>query len=313
MPLLVVADGFGTSIPCPAPVGAGAAPPPGRPDPKAVFDCIERYRPTIFFGLPTLYIALLADDSAGARNLSSIRLFISAAEPLSFETFGRWKELYGGEIVEGLGSTELLHIYLSNQPGEARVGTAGRRVPGYEIKLLDPDGNEVPKGEVGNMLVRGHSQSPGYWKQPEKTAATMRGTWIFTGDRFREDEDGFYRFAGRADELIKVSGQWIHPLEIERCLAEHPAVHECAVLGLERSDRRMTTKAFVKLRAGHARSEDVARALQNFVKERLLPYKYPRLVEFVDELPKTGTGKIDRQALRRQPSDQEGGPGPGRP
>ena len=217
--------------------------------------------------------------------------------------FTAWRDRFGHEIVEGLGSTEVLHIYLSNTPGDMRSGSAGTRVPGYEIVLADPDGAVVAPGGEGVMMVRGHSTAPCYWNRPDKTAETMRDGWIWTGDRFHVDEDGFYFFKGRADDLIKVSGQWVHPLEIELCLAEHASVHECAVMGIQLPDRRMTTKAYVVLNDGVVQDAAVTRELQAFVKTRLVPYKYPRLVEYFAALPKTGTGKIDRQALLKDDAD----------
>jgi acyl-coenzyme A synthetase/AMP-(fatty) acid ligase len=197
-----------------------------------------------------------------------------------------------------LGSTEVLHIYLSNQPGAVRLGTSGRRVPGYEVRLLDMEDQPVPKGETGNLWVRGDSTAPCYWNRADKTAETMRGEWIFTGDRFREDEEGNFHFDGRADDLIKVSGQWVYPMEIERCLAEHAAVHECAVRGVKDQRGLMTLHAHVCLRDGHAADDEMKKRLQDHAKSELVPYKYPRRVSFHANLPKTGTGKIDRQALK---------------
>jgi benzoate-CoA ligase family protein len=298
-PKIFFAYGFGNSLTFPFSAGASAVFLPGRPDPEAVFGVIERYRPTIFFGLPTLYNAMLAHAGSKQRDLSSVRLCVSAAETLSSEIFGEWKRRYGLSIVEGLGSTEVLHIYLSNRVDLQKAGASGARVPGYEIKLTDPDGNTVPRGESGIMWVRGDSSAPMYWNRPDKTSETMRDGWIWTGDRFREDEDHFYYFEGRADDLIKVSGQWVHPLEVERCLVEHPAVKECAVLGVEDANRLMTLQAWVALKPGLAASPEITRELQIFAKQRLLPYKYPRVIEYLESLPKTGTGKIDRQALKR--------------
>ena len=301
VPKIFFAYGFGNSITFPFSVGASAVLHSGRPEPESVFDAVARFRPTLFFGLPTLYRALIGHPRATDDDFSSVRLCISAAEPLSLELFESWRRRFGHEIVEGLGSTELLHVFLSNSPDAKKVGSAGRRVHGYETRLTSPDGQPVGRGEEGVLEVRGHSSAPCYWRRPEKTRETMRGGgWIWTGDRMVEDADGFFTFIGRADDLIKVSGQWVHPLEIERCLAEHPAVRECAVLGLEMSDRRMTTKAFVVLKDGVAAESATVSALQRYVKERLLPHKYPRIVELVQALPKTGTGKIDRQALRAQ-------------
>jgi acetyl-CoA synthetase len=299
VPKIFFAYGFGNSITFPFSVGASTVLLAGRPEPNAVLDTIERFNPTLFFGLPTLYNALLHHSRIESANLSSVRLCLSAAEVLSQDIFTDWKRRFGHEILEGLGSTEVLHIYLSNTLDQKKVGTAGKRVPGYEIRLTTPEGEPVARGEEGVMWVRGHSNAPCYWNRPDKTEQTMRdGGWIWTGDRLVEDSDGFFTFVGRVDDLIKVSGQWIYPLEIELCLSEHPAVRECAVLGMELPDRRMTTKAFVILRDGHAESESLTRELQDHVKSRLLPYKYPRLIEYWSDLPKTGTGKIDRQRLR---------------
>nr|WP_284260540.1 benzoate-CoA ligase family protein [Bradyrhizobium iriomotense] len=304
VPKIFFAYGFGNSITFPFSVGASTVLLAGRPEPGAVLDAVERFKPTLFFGLPTLYNALLHHPRIESADLSSVRLCLSAAEVLSQDIFSDWKRRFGLEIVEGLGSTEVLHIYLSNTHKQKRTGTAGKRVPGYEIRLTTPEGEPVAQGQEGVMWIRGHSNAPCYWNRPDKTAQTMRdGGWIWTGDRLLEDADGFFTFVGRVDDLIKVSGQWIYPLEIELCLSEHSAVRECAVLGLELPDRRMTTKAFVILGEGHVASETLTRELQDYVKSKLLPYKYPRLIEYRSELPKTGTGKIDRQQLRSAPLD----------
>jgi benzoate-CoA ligase family protein len=297
-PKIFFAYGFGNSLTFPFSVGATAVLHPGRPDPEAVFAAIERHRPTILFGLPTLYNALVAHPGSEHRDLSSLRLCVSAAEVLSAELFHEWRRRYGLAIVEGLGSTEVLHIYLSNRHDRQQLGASGARVPGYEIRLVDPEGREVARGESGVMCVRGDSQAPYYWRRPDKTAETMRDGWIWTGDRFREDEHGFYVFEGRADDLVKVSGQWVYPLEIERCLAEHPSVRECAVLAVEDANRLTTLAAWVALREGARGDAAMARELQEYVKKTLLPFKYPRRIHFLDALPKTGTGKIDRQRLR---------------
>ena len=298
VPKLFFAYGFGNGITFPFAAGATSLLMPGRPEPDRILATIEDYRPTIFFGLPTLYTALCRADDVDHRDLGSIRLSVSAAETLSEDIFNAWKGLTGLDVMEGLGSTEVLHIYLSNLPDKKRIGSAGKRVPGYEILLKDKDGREVAPGEEGVMWVRGHSTAPCYWNRPDKTAETMRGDWLYTGDRFIE-KDGFYFFQGRADDLIKVSGQWVWPLEVERCLAEHPHIHECAVLAHQMDDRRMTLKAFVRLRDGFTPDAATTKLLQDHVKQRLLPYKYPRIVTYLPELPKTGTGKLDRQALAR--------------
>ncbi|MBL8343465.1 MAG: benzoate-CoA ligase family protein [Rubrivivax sp.] len=298
-PKIFFAYGFGNALTFPFAVGATTVLHPGRPDPEAVFTLIERHRPTVLFGLPTLYNALLVHPGGERRDLASLRLCVSAAETLSQEMFNEWQRRYRLPIVEGLGSTEVLHIYLSNRADRHKPGASGARVPGYEVRLCDPEGVEVPRGEPGILWVRGDSNAPFYWRRPDKTAQTMRaGGWVCTGDRFREDAEGFYGFEGRADDLVKVSGQWVHPLEVERALAEHPAVRECAVLAVEDANRLMTLQAWVALRPGHAAGAQTTRALQQFVKRALVPFKYPRLVHYRDELPKTGTGKIDRQRLR---------------
>ncbi len=297
-PKIFFAYGFGNSLTFPFAAGATVVLMEGRPEPAAVFAAIERHRPTVLFGLPTLYVALVADPGSDRRDLSSLRLCVSAAETLSTELFDEWRQRYGLAIVEGLGSTEMLHIYLSNTPAAQKRGAAGQRVPGYELRLTDPEGRAAAPGESGVLWVRGHSQAPCYWNRPDKTAETMRDDWIYTGDRFRRDADGFYFFEGRADDLVKVSGQWVHPLEIERCLAESALVRECAVLAIDDANRLTTLAAIVALHEPARAGDTTTKALQRFVKERLLPYKYPRIVTYVDALPKTGTGKIDRQALK---------------
>jgi acyl-coenzyme A synthetase/AMP-(fatty) acid ligase len=254
----------------------------------------------VFFGLPTLYTSLTKPSNAAATDFSSLRMALSAAEILSAEVFNGWKALTGLEIIEGLGSTEALHIYLSNRAEKKKLGAAGMRVPGYEILLRDKDGRDVADNEEGIMWVRGDSNTPLYWNRPDKTAETIReGGWIYTGDRFVRDADGFHFFRGRADDLVKISGQWVYPLEVELCLADHPDVRECAVFAAELPDRRMTLKAVVVMNDRATDEGATTRKLQDYVKAKLLPYKYPREVLFIDELPKTGTGKIDRQALLR--------------
>ena len=299
VPKIFFAYGFGNSLTFPFSVGATSVLLPGRPNPSLIFDAIEKFRPTLFFGLPTLYTALAASPEAKTRDLRSIRRSISAAETLSQEIYEAWKSLTGHGPTEGLGSTELLHIYLSNSHDDQRIGAAGQAVPGYEIQLVTPDGQPVGEGEDGVMIVRGDSSAPCYWQQPDKTVETMRGEWIYTGDRFVRRE-GFYYFQGRADDLIKVSGQWVWPLEVERCLNEHPTVLECAVLAHKLQDERVVLRAVVVLRGENKPNETTTKMLQAFVRDELMPFKAPRLVEYRDTLPKTGTGKIDRQALLKE-------------
>ena len=300
VPKIFFAYGFGNAITFPFSVGATTVLMPGQPRAEAVLDTIGTYRPTVFFGLPTLFTSITRHPAAQSADLSSIRQSMSAAEILSEEVYKAWVALTGHGPTEGLGSTELLHVYLSNRLDDHRLGAAGARVPGYEVKLLTPEGEPARPGEEGVMYVRGHSSAPIYWNRPDKTRDTMREDWIYTGDRFIE-RDGYFYFQGRADELIKVSGQWVWPLEVERCLAEHPDIHEVCVLAHELADKRMTLRAVVHLRDGLEPGEWSDASIKAFVKERLQPFKYPRLIEYCAALPKTGTGKIDRRALAQAP------------
>jgi benzoate-CoA ligase family protein len=296
VPKMYFAYGFGNSIIFPFSVGATSLLVPGQPRPDVVLDAVEAYRPSVIFGLPTLYTALAKSEGIANRDLSSLRQSMSAAEILSEEVYNLWKSKVGHGPTEGLGSTEMLHIYLSNRLDDHRLGSAGARVPGYEIRLETPDGKPAGPNEEGVMFVRGHSSAPCYWNRPDKTQESMRDDWIYTGDRFVE-RDGHYYFQGRADDLIKVSGQWVWPLEVERCLNEHPDVHECAVLALQLADKRMALRAVVSLVNGVEPCDAQTTKLRDYVKDALTPFKSPRLFEYCDELPKTGTGKIDRQAL----------------
>lgn len=305
VPKIFFAYGFGNSCTFPFHVGASAVLLPGRPEPASIYATIARFKPSVLFALPTLYTSLIAAPEAATADLSSVHTCISAAEILASETANAWQEWFGHRIIEGLGSTEMLHIYLSNTRAENRQGSAGKVVPGYEVRLVPADGTtdvardaQTDRDDEGVLMVRGTSSAPFYWRRPDKTAETMRGEWLWTGDRFRRDVDGFHYFLGRADDLVKVSGQWVYPMEVELCLADHPSVHECAVLAVELADRRMTLKAWVRLVDGVAAAETTTRALQDYVKGKLVPYKYPREIVYLADLPKTGTGKLDRQALR---------------
>ncbi|MDQ6918065.1 MAG: benzoate-CoA ligase family protein [Candidatus Dormibacteraeota bacterium] len=289
------AYGLGNSLSFPCWAGATSVLLSGRPTPAAVLDTIERHRPTLFFSAPTLYNALLNHDGAGDRDLSSIRQCVAAAEPLPAEVWRRWKEAFGLTIIDGIGSTELLHIYCSNRRDDVRPGSSGKPVPGYELKILDDDGDPVPDGQAGDMYVKGDSALSSYWRQHEKTKRSVLGEWFFSGDRYRRDEDGFYWYEGRSDDMIKVSGLWVSPIEVEGVLLEHPAVGESAVVGVE-VDGFMKIKAFV-IAKGEA-SPALAAELQEHCKSRLQRYQFPHLIEFVPELPKTLTGKIQRYKLR---------------
>jgi benzoate-CoA ligase family protein len=293
--------GFGNSITFPFSVGATSLLLPGKSRPAPIFEAITRYRPTVFFGLPTLYTALTNAAEGARADFSSIRLAVSAAEVLPTDVSKAWYQMTGLDIVECLGATEMLNVYLSNLPDRKKPGAAGMQVPGYEFRLEDRRGRAIAGEGEGVLWIRGHSSMPLYWNNPEQTAKTIgAGGWIRTGDRFARDPDGFYFFRGRNDDLVKVSGQWVHPIEVQLCLADHPAVRECAVLAFELPNRRMTLKAFVVMNDSTFDPADATRMLQDYVKHKLLPYKYPRIVQFVRELPRTGTGKIDRQALLRE-------------
>jgi benzoate-CoA ligase len=289
------AYGLGNSLSFPCWAGATTVLLSGRPTPAAVLEMIERHRPTLFFSAPTLYNAILNHEGARGRDLSSLRQCVAAAEALPAEVWRRWKEAFGLTIIDGIGSTELLHIYCSNRPDEVRPGSSGKPVPGYELKILDLDGAPVPDGEAGDMYVKGDSALAFYWRQHEKTKRSVLGEWFFSGDRYRRDADGFYWYEGRSDDMIKVSGLWVSPIEVEGVLLEHPAVGESAVVGVE-VDGFMKIKAFIIAKVDG--TPELAAELQEHCKSRLQRYQFPHLVEFVPELPKTLTGKIQRYKLR---------------
>ncbi len=299
---LFFAYGLGNGMTFPLWCGATAVLSDQRPTPDMTFAMIERFRPTLYFGVPTLYAAqLLALEQAaahGPRAFPSLRACVSAGEALPAEVFRRWKERTGLTILDGIGSTELLHIFISNRLDDYQPGTSGRVVPGYEAQIVDESGQPVAAGEMGRLLIRGQSGAAYYWNNPEKTAQTMLGDWINTGDTYTQDEEGYFAYCGRADDMLKVSGQWVSPAEVEGILFQHPAVLEAAVVGWEDDNRLLKPKAFVVLKADQTASADLAQELRLFVKARTLPHKYPRWVEFVSELPKTATGKIQRYKLR---------------
>jgi benzoate-CoA ligase len=252
--------------------------------------------------VPTLYAQLLqVDHAASTYDLSSLRLCLSAGESLPPELFRRWKARFGLEICDVIGSTEALHAFIGNLPGSIRVGSTGRVVPGFEAKVVDDEGREVGRpDEVGTLLVKGDSTSPFYWNKHRKSQQTMLGEWLNTGDKFHRDADGYYWFAGRADDMLKVGGIWVSPIEVENALAEHPAVLEAAVVGAMDRDELIKPKAYVLLRPGCRAAPQLQTELQDFVKNKIAPYKYPRWIEFVEELPKTATGKIQRFKLREK-------------
>jgi benzoate-CoA ligase family protein len=272
---------------------------PERTTPERIFELAERYRPSILVQVPTMMAAMTAHPEAGRQDLSCLRLCTSAGEALPRELYERWRATFGVEVLDGIGSSEAYHIYISNRPGRVRPGSVGQLVPGYRARVLDEEGGEVPDGEVGTLWIEGDTSALLYWNEHEKTKRTFRGDLVNTGDLFVRDRDGFFWYRGRVDELIKVGGIWVAPAEIEHCLITHPDVVECAVVAYE--DAGLTlTRAHIVLRAGVAGSEELAAALQEHVRTHLSPHKYPRNVRFVAELPKTPSGKIDRRALKAE-------------
>ncbi|MDA0181176.1 benzoate-CoA ligase family protein [Solirubrobacter phytolaccae] len=290
------AYGLGNNLTFPYWVGATTVLRPGRPDPRGLLETAAEQRPTLFFSVPTLYGAMVNLEDSFSFDLSSVRMCVSAAEPLAPEVLRRWQNCFGLDIVDGIGSTELLHIYCSNRQGDVRPGTSGKPVPGYELVLRDELGGPVADGDVGNLWVRGDSALAYYWHQHEKTKAAIHGDLFFTGDRYRVNEDGDYVYEGRADDMIKIGGLWASPIEIENALVEHPRVLEAAAVGID-ADYTTRVKAFVIAR-GEPGDDGLVADLQAWCKQRLRRYEYPHFIEFVDDLPKTPTGKIQRYKLR---------------
>jgi 4-hydroxybenzoate-CoA ligase len=295
------AYGLGNSLTFPMSVGASSVLLPDRPTPDAVLDTMAQHQPTMFAGVPTLYAAMLANPRIGPMAGSSrLRRCISAGEALPEDIGRRWSRMVGVDILDGIGSTEMLHIFLSNRADDVRNGTSGKPVPGYDATILDEHGGRVRNGEEGELVVRGPSSAEGYWNQRDKTRRTFRGEWTYTGDTYIRDEDGYFRFRGRTDEMLKVSGVWVSPFEVEEALISHPAVLESAVVGAQDGDGLTKPKAFVVLQeaAKQQDAETVKELLKAHVKERVGVWKYPRWIEFVEGLPKTATGKIQRFRLR---------------
>src|ERR1700694_3478864 len=291
------AYGFGNNLTFPYWVGASTVLHAGRSTPATTLDTIERRRPTLFFSAPTLYNAILNFEGSKGRDLSSIRHCVAAAEALPAEVWRRWKDAFGLTILDGVGSTEMLHIYCSNRLDHLRPGSSGKPVPGYELKILDDEGKHVQTGAAGDLYVKGDSALALYWAQHEKTKRSVLGDWFFTGDRYRVDKDGFYWYEGRSDDMIKVGGLWVSPIEIEPVLMEHPAVAESAVVGIS-VEGFTKIKAFVITKGNAVAGDPLVADLQEHCKARFQRFQYPHLVEFVAELPKPVTGKIQRYKLR---------------
>jgi benzoate-CoA ligase len=296
---LFFAYGLGNNLYFPFGVGASAVHYAERPLAEDMFNVVQRYRPTIFFGVPTLYAGMLALPGAEKRfDFSSVRVCVSAGEALPADILRRWEDKFNVEILDGIGSTEILHIFISNRASQVKPGSSGKLVPGYEALITDENGHAVQKGEIGNLLIRGDSTIAYYWNKHEKTKDVINGHWIHTGDKYYEDSEGFYWYCGRSDDMLKVGGQWVSPVEVEGALIAHPAVLEAAVVGDMDADELVKPKAYIVLNQGYQPSETLANEIKAFVKDRLAVFKYPRWVEFVPELPKTATGKIQRFKLR---------------
>ncbi|MFZ9733742.1 MAG: benzoate-CoA ligase family protein [Burkholderiaceae bacterium] len=294
---LFFAYGLGNGLSFPLSVGATVVLMAERPTPDAVFKRWVDHKPTIFFGAPTGYAGMLASPNLPARSAVALRMCSSAGEALPAEIGQRFTQHFGVEIIDGIGSTEMLHIFLSNQPGRVRYGTTGWPVPGYAIELRDDKGQPVAPGEVGDLYIHGPSSALMYWQNREKSQETFRGAWTKSGDKYVQNDDGSFTYAGRSDDMLKVSGIYVSPFEIESTLMQHPAILEAAVIGISDAEGLTKTKAFVVRKPGQQVSEEELKA---FTKEKLAAYKYPRFFAFVDELPKTATGKIQRFRLREQ-------------
>jgi benzoate-CoA ligase len=291
---LFFAYGLGNGLYFPFGVGATAVYLPQRPTPAAVYATVKAQRPTLYFGVPTLYGQMLEEEGA----MDGVRMCVSAGEALPADYLNRWKARFALDILDGIGSTEMVHIFISNQPGDIRPGSSGRVVPGYEARIVAEDLSDLPAGEIGILLVKGDSAAAHYWNKHEKSRQTMIGHWINTGDKYFRDDAGYFYCAGRSDDMLKVGGIWVSPNEVESCLIQHPAVLECAVVGAPDEDELIKPMAFVVLNRQQQGSPEMEQELKDFVKASLALYKYPRWIRFLDELPKTATGKIKRFELR---------------
>jgi benzoate-CoA ligase len=297
-PKLFFAYGLGNGLTFPLAVGATAVLMAERPTPEAVFTRLQQHRPTVFGGVPTLYAAMLSKQLP-APEATALRVCISAGEALPREIGERWRRHFGVDILDGIGSTEMLHIFLSNRPGEVCYGTTGSPVPGYQLRLVDDQGHPVTPGHIGELQIFGPTRAQAYWNNREKTAMTFQGDWVRSGDKYYVDEQGHYVYAGRSDDMLKVSGIYVSPAEVEAALISHPAVLEAAVIGVADAEGLVKPLACVVLNSTAQPSPDLAEQLKQHVKSLLAPHKYPRRIEFLEELPKTATGKIQRFKLRQ--------------
>jgi 4-hydroxybenzoate-CoA ligase len=295
---LFFAYGFGAGMAIPMSVGATTVLLPGRPTPQSVLETMRQHNPSMFFGVPTLYAALLANPECRPENGSGrLRRCISAGEALPEDIGKTWKQRMGVDILDGIGSTEMLHVFLSNRPDDILYGSSGKEIPGYKLRLVDGNGDETGVDEIGELLVCGDSSADGYWNQRKKSRATFAGEWTHTGDKYTRDAEGYYHYCGRTDDMFKVSGRWVSPFEVEQALVSHASVLEAAVVAKEDDDGLIKPKAFVVL-SGAPADDGLFETLKEHVKSSVGSWKYPRWIEFVSDLPKTATGKIQRFKLR---------------
>ncbi|HET6266199.1 MAG TPA: benzoate-CoA ligase family protein, partial [Acidobacteriota bacterium] len=298
VPKLFFGYATGTNLMFPFAVGAATALFEERSTADTLFAMIRKYKPTVLTTVPTLINAMLEHEEAESQDLSCLRLAVTAGEALPPELYHRWKRAFGVELLDGIGSAELFHIYISNRIDDIKPGSLGKVVPGYEAKIVGPDGAEAPEGEIGTLWVKGDSAAVYYWQAHEKSKEVLRGDWVVSADLFSRDADGYFWYAGRADDMLKVSGIFVSPLEIENCLLQHPAVRDVCVIGHTDRDGLVKTKAFVVLHERYTAGETMIEELKIHTKERLAPYKYPRIFEFVPDLPRNDRGKVERQKLR---------------
>jgi benzoate-CoA ligase len=298
VPKLFFGYATGTNLLFPFAVGGATALFSERSTPEKLFEVIERYRPTILTTVPTMINAMLNAEGGTRQDVSSLRFCYSAGEALPVELYTRWMETFGVEIYDGIGSAEMFHIYITNRPGDVKPGSLGRIVAGYEARIVDGEGRETPVGEMGTLKIKGDSAALCYWQAHEKSKETFSGDWCTTGDQFHMDAEGYYWYHGRTDDMLKVSGVFVAPAEIENCLLQHEAVREVAIIGQDDGSGLIKPKAFIVAQEGHTASAELGQKIQEFVKSRLAPYKYPRWVEFVSSLPKNDRGKIDRKQLK---------------
>ncbi len=296
VPKLYFGYATGSNLFFPFSVGATSILFPERCTAEALFEQIRVHRPTILVNVPTMVHQMVSHPDAARQNLSCLRFSTSAGEALPVDLYHRWKRTFGVELLDGLGTAEMWHIFLTNRPGEVRPGTLGKVVPGFEARVCDEDGRDVPSGEIGALWVKGRSRAIGYWQQMERTMATFRGEWYVTGDLVRRDAESFFTYCGRGDEMLKVGGKWVAPGDVENCLLQHPAVKECAVVGIVGEQGLVKPRAYVVAQEERA---GLAAELQEFVKSKLEPHKYPREVVFLSALPRTHLGKVDRARLRK--------------